>query len=417
MRLPVLLGVALVAAAVRLLGSAWIGPGPFGPDGPGIEAAVALGGHPYPGHPWLVALVGDQRLTSVLGGVVAAMATGWLCQRLGGRLLSGGLLAACAPLFVLVSVLDGGDAAALGVAALGIALAASGRPLLGGLVALLALGVKPVVAPALVVLAITPLLAERRLRHTLLLVAGSAAGLALVHGTLDPLLRPREASGILGSWFMATHGAVPTLAQLPQLTSAGFERLLDLPSWTGHPALGGTALIGAFWPGRHRRVRIALLLLAAGTMLATSTLLGDRLEGRWLAGASLPLVALAGVALKRVPWVAFLFGFVGLAFVDHVAAERDRQDPGTASPIGLLPDRWDARPTFEASSICNASQLRALHTELLDHPGPVTVQPLHDGREGELTWPLQAARPDLEIHVTSDAPLVHESAPCVYSIR
>ncbi|MCP4810188.1 MAG: hypothetical protein GY913_24320 [Proteobacteria bacterium] len=422
MRLTVWLGAAAVAFVLRVVASMLIGPFPFGPDAPGVDAALVLGGHPYPLHPWLVSMVGDQRLTSILGGLVTAMACAQLGGRLGNGALGAGLVAACAPLLVLVGALDGGDAPAVGMCALGLALAFSGRPFLGGAVAALALGVKPVVAPLLVPLVLAPLVGDattrRRVLQYVLLAIGTGLGLLAVHWTVLPLFRPKEASGILGSWFMATNGSVPQMDQLPALVVAGFTRLWDLPVWTGHPILGGLALFGAALPGRHRRVRIALAVLAAGTMLATSTLLGDGLNPRWIAAASVPLVVLAGIALRRVPYLAVVFAWPALAYVDGLAAMRATQDPGTASPIGIpWPLDRSAPQQFDSSSICNASQLRALHLELLDHPGPVTVQPLRDGREGELTWPLQAARPDLEIRITPDDPLVYESEPCVYAIR
>jgi hypothetical protein len=58
------------------------------------------------------------------------------------------------------------------------------------------------------------------------------------------------------------------------------------------------------------------------------------------------------------------------------------------------------------SSICRASELRALVAELSELPAGATVSlvQLRDGREGELRWPLMAARPDLRVQVVSTDP-------------
>ena len=108
--------VALVALFVRALAAWWIGPGPFGPDGPGALAAVELGAHPYPLHPLLIGWVGGPRLLSVLMGSLTAVCGGLLGRQLGLGILGPGLAVATAPLMLYPSALAGGDAAALGVA-------------------------------------------------------------------------------------------------------------------------------------------------------------------------------------------------------------------------------------------------------------------------------------------------------------
>ena len=393
----------LVALGVRVAGALLIGPSPFGPDAPGIAAAVELGGHPYPLHPLLVGLIGGLRPTSVILGTLAVLGCARLTERLDGSPWSGGLLAACAPLFVFTSALDGGDAPALGLCALGLALAFSDKPLGGAILCGLSLAVKPIVAPALVMLLVAPALSERPLQHLARMAAGLALSIAPFHFVLDPLLAPKPRAGLLGSWFLATNGDVPSAGELFGLFGTALETLVALPSWTGHPVLGILATVGALLPGPHRRQRLAILVLAAGVLLTTTALLGEATQPRWLAAASLPLVALAGVGLRRAPPLGLVFLPPGMAALDGLAAVRAVEDPGTTEPIGLSwPGRIDSLAHFRDSSICGAHQLRGLVGQLSGEEGPVYVLQLRDGREGELTWPLQVRRPDLEIRVVSE---------------
>jgi len=400
----------LVALAVRAGAACLIGPSPFGPDAPGVEAAAVLGGHPYPLHPWLVHAFGGLRVTSVVLGSLGVLGCARMTERLGGTPWSGGLLAACAPLFVYTSAIDGGDAAALGILALGLALAWSDKPLVGGLICALALAVKPIVLPAAAALCIAPLLSARPGRHLALLLVGVALGLAPFAEVLDPLLRPKPRAGVLGSWFLATGGEVPPFSELGGLLKTSVRVHVGLPTWIGHPLLGGLALLGAVLPGARRRERMVLFAVAGGVMIGTTALLGEATRPRWLAAASLPLVGLAGVTLRRVPWIGLLFAWPALAAADSVATVRAAEDPGTTSPIGLgWPGRIDSTGMFRDASICRASELRGLVEDLDGHSGTLYLLQLRDGREGELMWPLQAVRPGLDIRVVQDdsqAPIV-----------
>ena len=392
------------AVAVRAFAATLIGPEPFGPDAPGVDAAVVLGGHPYPVHPALVKLLGGMRPTSVLLGAMAVLGCARLSERLDGSPWSGGLLAACAPLFVFTGAMDGGDAPALGLCALGLAFAYSDKPLVGGLLCALSLAVKPIVAPALVPVLLAPLFSKSPARHMAMLATGLCLGIAPFHEVLDPLVSPKPRAGVLGSWFLATGGEFPSLGELPALMATSIQVHIDLPTWIGHPLLGALAGIGALLPGPRRRERIALFALAGFTMLLTTALLGEATRPRWLAAASFALVALGGVALRRVPYLALAFLWPALAAVDQLATLRSLEDPGTASGIGIgWPGRIDTIGQFRDSSICHASELRALVDELEGHQGTLHVLQLRDGREGELVWPLQARRPDLDIRVVSSA--------------
>ena len=103
--------LAFFALVVRAAAAWWLGPGPFGPDGPGVEAAAVIGGHPYPLHPILAGLFG-ARAVSVMAGIVTVLACTALGQRWGRCFWGPGLTIACAPLLVYPSALAGGDALA-----------------------------------------------------------------------------------------------------------------------------------------------------------------------------------------------------------------------------------------------------------------------------------------------------------------
>jgi hypothetical protein len=118
------LTVLIVALIVRGAGAWVLGEGaPFGPDGTGAEAAVFLGGHPYPLHIALLHLTeGSARaLSMATGSVLCVLLWHWgRCAGLGG---AGGWLAAFLPITVLTGVIASGDAAAVAVAVLGAVIA------------------------------------------------------------------------------------------------------------------------------------------------------------------------------------------------------------------------------------------------------------------------------------------------------
>ncbi len=70
---------------VRVVGAALLGEGaPFGPDGTGAEAAVVLGGHPYPLHIALMRVTGLGALDlSMASSTLACVLLWWWGQRVG----------------------------------------------------------------------------------------------------------------------------------------------------------------------------------------------------------------------------------------------------------------------------------------------------------------------------------------------
>ena len=371
--------VALVALALRLLAMAWIGPGPFGPDGPGALAAVDLGGHPYPLHPLLIGLVGGPRLLSVLAGTLSAVCAALLGRQLG--ILGPGLAVACAPLMLYPSALAGGDAAALALASIALVLARR-RPLVAGLVFCLSLFVKPVTFPLILPLAVLNPLA--------LLTALPA----LLSSVLAPLVQPKPASGLLGSWWLASNGAV----EMPDLAH-GLRLVWALPWWTAHLLLAAAAAVACGRAGR----RWLLAAAAAASVLAVLTLVGDGARPRYIAAASFPVALLAGGALRRQPVLCLGLLWPALGVVSAVASLRASEEGLSQHPVIPFP-QVDASREYLDSGVCGASELRRAAEELsasLPRGAQVSVLRLRDGRDGEFRWPLLARRPDLDLRVVS----------------
>ena len=375
--------VLLVALALRGLAAFWLGPGPFGPDGPGALAAVDLGGHPYPLHPLLIGLVGGPRLLSVLAGTLTAVCGALLGQQLRMGLLGPGLAVACAPLMLYPSATAGGDAAALSVAAVALVLARD-RPLVAGLIFASSLLVKPVTLPLLLVLAA---------RNPLGLLTALPM---LAAPVLAPLIHPKPAAGLLGSWWLATEG----LPRLPDV-GAGLLRMVRLPLWTGHPVLGALALVACV---RARGLPRWLVAGAAVTgVFAVLAIVGDAARPRYIAAASFPLTLLAGGAVARLPLLNLALLWPALGFVSALGALRAQEEGLTPRPVLPFP-ALDVTQDYLDSGVCGASELRRIATELaetLPRGAQVSVLRLRDGRDGELRWPLLALRPDLDVRVVS----------------
>jgi hypothetical protein len=423
--------------------------GAFGPDAPGAAAASLTGvlAHPYPLHPLLIRamalLVGDPVQAALLLSLAAGLATvaaAWLLGRVvtdgrDGR--STALLAAAAPLLVQHSLLRGGDAVAVALVTWGVALgwwgglALSRTPGRGPRVALVAAGVlwglsaaaKPIALPAGALLLLVPMLGGRRSVGWLGL--GLLGGLALALPFLGPLLRPEPALGLLGSWWLP---GTPGLVELPGWLLAGvrtaWELMLVEHRWSQLATLLGLALLGCAVSAPRRGFRLAVLLVGSVTVLGLAAMLGDRLQPRYLAAASLGWLVLAGVgltppALRRGPgtvpdtWRRVLLGplplsiFTTLFVMSNLGlwdglSQLRAQEEG-ASPADGMFTGWAREPLpWEAwadSSICGALELEALAEELaqrVPRGGTVVTLPLRDGRAWHLLGPLEAQRPDLD---------------------
>ncbi|MCK6502416.1 hypothetical protein L6R53_03305 [Myxococcota bacterium] len=378
----------LASLGLRLLAAWALGEGaPFGPDGTGVQAAVHLPGHAYPGHVLLVRLLDQARTVSLLSGALTS-ALLWAWGRRLGLGGAGGWLHATLPVAVLTGALAGGDAPALCVVAAGALLATAPGwvlPALGGALAVASLTVKPSAAPALVLLLATP--------RALL---GAGLALPLVAPWLSPLLRPMPGGGLLGTWWLASGGRPPaSLADGAAWLLGGARALLAAPAWASAWLL---PLALAAWP--------RLRLVAPGPLLAglaVACLLGERLEPRYLQAAVVAALPLIGARLPgRRAWLALLFLPLSAALVGQLAAERARRDPEARVPaLPVLPwPQVGAAALFEQCSTDGATALRRVAGELAATlPPGATVQVVRrrDGREGELTWPLRVARPDVVI--------------------
>ena len=381
-----------LALALRVLAAWWLGPGPLGPDGPGAEAAAVLGGHPYPLHPALIGLFGARPL-SLVAGTLTVLGCAALGLRWGDRFWGPGLAAAAAPLLVYTSALAGGDALAMALATVGLALAASGRGLVGGFLAAASVWAKPITLPLLPLLLVTP--------SAGLSLVSAGATLAVGHEVLAPLLAPRAGGGLLGSWWASSGGLPPSVGQIRDLVLHAVGVLWDLPLWCGHPVIGGLAAVGVVLGGAGRGRRALALVVAMGATLAAATLLGDLLRPRYLGAASVPLTVLAGIALGRIAPAALVLALPTAALVSQVGALRATEEDLPLRPVlGWPPVAAEAE--FRDIGVCGATTLRTLAEELaeeLPRGSEVVVLRLRDGRQNDLLWPLQAARPDLRTTV------------------
>jgi hypothetical protein len=390
------LGVLLAAAAATRLGAAHaLGEGaPFGPDGTGAEAAAVLGGHVYPGHPWLIRLSGTARALSLVCGPLACAAL-WAWGRAVGLGGGGGWLAVFFPFAVYTGALSAGDAPALAVATAGCALATRGASggVVGGALAGLCVFVKPVALPALALLGATP--------WGLL---GAALTLPLAwSGPLQPLVAPRMGGGLLGSWWVANHDALPADAPAAgRVGEGGVEALAALPAWTGLPLLAA-AVLGALWPRRARAAPAAVraaVVFPVAALLGAAALAGSRLEPRYALAAAWACLPWVGAWLPR--GVEALLLWPAAALVTQVAVERANRDPEAVVPriAPVHSPAFDARALFDEASTDDATRMRRTALEqaaTLPQGATVRVSRLPHGREGEFVWPLRLARPDVTV--------------------
>jgi hypothetical protein len=397
-RVAPIAGILLLALFVRLVCSVLIGPGVFGPDGAGVEAAVHLGGHPNVLFPQLVEFFGGSRGLSAFSGAVTAVACGKIGERLGGNLLVCGFMGACAPLLVVPASMSGGDAPAIALASCGLAMVLWNRPLAGGILAGLALGVKATALPLFLLLPAGAFWAKDKKSFGLRLCAGLFLPVLFFASTLEPLLHPRPNSGILGSWWMGTGGHLPQPSSWIDLGALAIKNLVSMPTWTGHPVLG----ILAFWACfRAADKRLwAVLVLSAAAVFLTAFPMGEALRVRYLAAGSVGITVLAGVGISRWKWIPFLFLWPCLAFSSQLGDLRNTEEGTAARPSlpWVLP--IDVEPSFEEGSVCGGKALRAMAKRLIQELPPnaeVAALRLRDGRESELFWKLRVARPDLHL--------------------
>jgi hypothetical protein len=423
--------------------------GAFGPDAPGSAASAMFDtlAHPYPLHPLAIRalslIAGDPvqaALLLSLAAGLAAVAAAWAF----GRLLTDGrdgrstaLLAATAPLLVQGSLLRGGDALALAVVAWAVvagwwgALASTRETpparwraamVAAGLLWGLSAACKPIALPAGALLLATPWLCGRRGIPWLLggLLLGGLVGWPF----LGPLLRPQAVMGLLGSWWVT---GVPKLGELPAWILGGGARLLATmraETWAQLAPLAVLAILGCVVAAPRRPFRLAVLVSTSAAVLVVAAMLGDRLQARYLAAASLGWVLLAGVALTPPSlrrgasgsgsWRSFLLGplplslvvtaFVmgNLRFWDGLALLR-AQEEGSARASGFFADwaeDWRPLEAYAESSVCGALELEELARELVataPRGSVVVTLPLRDGRAWHLLGPLRADRPDLTV--------------------
>ena len=393
------LQIMVAALIVRMVGAIALGEGaPFGPDGTGAQASVALGGHPYPLHTLMLSIFGaDARALSMLCGALNCVLIAVWGRRVGLG-MAGGWLAVFAPLSVMPGVLAAGDAPALTIGLSGIVVSTMGRGLapLGGALAVLSVAVKPIALPVLVLLAARP---------TSLL--GAAGALIIFRQFITPLWSPMPHGGLLGTWWVASGGAPPE--DLLSWAGDGLKTLIQVPLWA---QLWWVALGALAARGRDHRVLayVAVLPLISAWMIAA--MFGGRVEERYFSAtvvAALPFVAAALRDVRVVGVSCGIMAWSTAALLTQLGATRAIMD--THAQVPALPIlEWPAvetEPIFNACSTEDATRMRQLAIQLAEvAPAGSTIitEPRPDGREGELFWPLQVLRPDLKVSTSASEP-------------
>ena len=395
------LQIMVSALVVRMLGAIVLGEGaPFGPDGTGAEAAVVLGGHPYPLHILMLGVFGaDARALSMLCGALNCVLLAVWGRRVGLG-MAGGWLAVFAPLSVLPGVLAAGDAPALSVALSGVVLSTMGgwRGPLGGALAALSVAVKPIALPVLVLLVVHPSS-----------ILGALGALVLLRQFISPLWSPMPQGGLLGTWWVASGGAPPE--SLMVWTMEGLKTLVGIPQWAQlwWVALGALSV-------RRSNCRMlaatALLPLLGAWMIAA--MFGGRGEARYFSAVLLAGLPFAGAVLRDPRLVGAACGIMTwatVALLTQVGASRAALDAHAHVPrLPVL--EWpavEADAIFRTCSTDDATRLRQLATQLAEVAplgSTIITEARPDGREGELFWPLKVLRPDLKV---STAPAASSS--------
>jgi hypothetical protein len=313
----------------------------------------------------------------------------------------------------------GGDAPAIALAASGVALAWWQKPLFGGLVAGLSLGVKAIAVPLWLLLPAGLIWSTQKVRFALFLFLGLLPGLFFFQDALAPLLRPRPNAGLLGSWWLATEGQFPGIASLPGMGWQAFKQLSFLPTWTGHPFLGALA-IWACIRSKDKALWI-ILLLSMTAMFLTVMPMGESSRIRYLGPASVGITVLTGVALQDRKWAALLFLWPSLAFVSELGQLRSQEEGLNPRPTVPFLGHIDAEPSFEEGGICGGNELREMARQLaqkLPQNSEVAAIRLRDGREQELFWKLRELRPDLVLTSLQSSCCMTQALPtCANRIR
>ena len=388
-------GLALLvfALTVRVAGAWALGEGaPFGPDGTGVEAAVHLGGHPFPLHIALLHLTGGvARSLSLASGALSCVLL-WAWGRRIGLGGAGGWWAACLPITVLPGTLAAGDAPALLVVLLGAMLSLSGGAwaLAGGAVAALSVAIKPIALPALVLLFARPIS-----------LGGALPVLVLLSGFTRPLWSPLPDGGLLGTWWVATSGRFPS--DVASWATEGLVTLIRTPVWSTVWLLPVAAAVG-IWRGPSRTIKwVAVLPLIVGWTIAA--MFGGRLEQRYFSAAVWAALPFVGAAFALRPIAARLVGLPLLwptaALMTQLGQYRAAHDVMAVVPgVPAVPFPIDVRPIFDSCSTEDATRMRQLAVQLAEvapEGATIMTEARRDGREGELFWPLRVLRPDIKV--------------------
>ena len=394
------LRVVIAALCVRMLGAWVLGEGAvFGPDGTGAEAAVVLGGHPYPLHILLLEITGGDARALSMGSSSLTCGLLWLWGRRMGLGGAGGWLAVTLPLSVFPGVLAAGDAPALAVVVLGSVLTTLGGPwvIVGGALAAVSVSIKPIALAGLLLLVARPAS-----------MVGAGAVLLLLRSFLRPLWAPMPSGGLLGTWWVASEGAPPThwLSWL----NAGAWRIIEAPAW---------GMVWVVWVGalamlltrQEARLRASALMIVGATVVV-GALFGSRMELRYLGPVQVCMLPFLGAWIQSHRLIR-LGALVGLwptfALLTQLAAERSDRDPmARVPPVPLIAaPAIDVGPIFNTCSVDDATRWRHLAIQLAEVAplgSTIIADQLPDGREGELLWPLRVLRPDLKVDTRGQRP-------------
>jgi len=387
-----------------------------GPGGVKVLTALATGDLDRDGLTRLAAplLALTDPLTAVEGvvalGALAMVAGAMLAARaLAGRpaALLAGVVAATFGQGALSAVLLGPDAPATGLVWLGVGLAwwgaRTGGPALAAVVVGVALGVAGAVvkinaAPALALLALTPLLVPSRRPAQLggaLVALGVGAALAVGLLPDDPT---QQASAPADLSWGALRGGLDAILSLPDRQQPAATPLIQL---------AGLGLVGAALPGPRWGTRLVVAGIGIAAAAVAAVTVGDLLRPRYLMAAALPAIALAGalggLPLRLVPagWARGLAGAglaaaVSLPLMADTLAYLHAWDARRVALVGTRPTTLPAPPAAWSRRYTRMTDLvltdssevgaaRLVAEAASAPPGGVATVPLRDAREFHLS--------------------------------